>query len=175
MLILQEVSVKVGSRTDSNKGTKHGNSFRYWVVLTNLWLLLVALGVILMAQGHIFIISWHLTSVTNVSLPNYPSIHSSTNMFQIMQCWSFLGTLGFLYTFPDSQPLCQNNMEGWIPKAFLGHGCWGDFVSYQASTLKKPWKLFTLEQSHPLWESLRSDMDTPFLLIFCVLFFLTPQ
>lgn len=48
-----------------------------------------------------------------------------------------------------------------------------DLVSYQASTLKKPWKFFTLEQSHPLQESLGSDMDTPFLLLFCVLFFVT--
>lgn len=87
------------------------------VVLTNLCLLFVALGVILMVQGHIFIISWHLTSITSISLPNHLSTLSSINMFQVMQCWFFLGILGFLYTFSDVSPYAKVIWKD----EFLGH------------------------------------------------------
>lgn len=124
---------KWGQQQTATKGQSMGI---HSGIVRNLWLLFVALGIILMAPGRIFIISRHLTSVTSMSLLNYPPIHSPTNMFQVMQCWSLLGTLGFLYTSYASQPLFQNNMEGWMQKAFLGHGCWGSLVSYQVSTLK---------------------------------------
>lgn len=100
-----------------------------------------------MAQGCISIVNWHLTSALSRSLPSYSSIHSLTDVFQVIQYWPLLGILGLLHAFPPNQLLCQSNVEGWTLVHLLGISVEKSWF-FISITLSRDWRLFTLGVTH---------------------------